>query len=122
MANYFLDTSALVKHYHVEKGTAEVEFDSLLSHEVEKRPTSYSEITVDTGTMGDPRRLYGVIDLNDLGFLILYPEAISIAPSREKAVQELQQFEQSGYIEDELRSDIKDLVAGGNPWTTDHAE
>jgi predicted nucleic acid-binding protein len=25
MANYFLDTSALAKHYHVEKGTPEVE-------------------------------------------------------------------------------------------------
>jgi serine/threonine protein kinase len=93
--------------------------DRLLSYKVDERPRSYRDLLLTPGTYPPDTTLFGVLDLEHLGYLLLSPSRIIIGDEGavKDALKELLDEDGMNSISDVgLRADVSSFLGGANPW------
>jgi hypothetical protein len=91
----------------------------LLSPKVDDRPKSYRDLLLDPGTYVPETALFGVLDVKQLGFLLISPSKIIVGDEMgvKDGLRELLAADGMSSISDNgLRSDVQSFLDGKNPW------
>jgi serine/threonine protein kinase len=101
--------------YHRAPETWEL-VHQMLSTAVEDRPKGYRDLLLDPGTWPVDTSLFGVLDLDQLGFMVLSPSGILIG-DKDQILGELRTMLKDDTIaEQQLKMDVMSFLDGKNPW------
>lgn len=89
---------------------------SLLSPNVTMRPSTYRDILLNPGTFVPPTSLYGVLDLDHLGFLLLYPSGIFIGSEKTVSDELRRLIDENKIANPGLVEDVRAFLGGKKPW------
>jgi serine/threonine protein kinase len=89
---------------------------SLLNPNVTMRPSTYRDILLNPGTFVPLTSLLGVLDLDYLGFLLLYPSGIFIGSENTVSDELRRLINESNINAPGVLEDVKAFLSGENPW------